>query len=71
MRKIIKIKYHFLVLIVELTLLLLALFLAYNFISMPAKKTTFYLNDNTITTLINTLNEKGYSTYAMDKYVVK
>ncbi|HHD78077.1 MAG TPA: endolytic transglycosylase MltG, partial [Epsilonproteobacteria bacterium] len=64
-------KYHFLVLIVELTLLLLALFLTYNFISMPAKKTTFYLNDNTITTLLNTLNEKGYSTYAIDKYVLK
>ncbi len=71
MRRIIKVKYHLLILIIEITILLLALFLAYNFISMPSKKTTFYLKDNTLETLLNTLDKEGYPTYAIDKYVLK
>ena len=71
MRRAIKVKYHLLVLIIEITILLLALLLAYNFISMPSKKTTFYLKDNTLPTLLNTLDKQGYPTYTIDKYVLK
>jgi len=71
MRRIIKVKYHLLVLIIEITTLLIVFFLAYNFISMPSKKTTFYLEDSNISTLLKTLDKRGYPTYAIDKYVLK
>ncbi len=71
MRRIIKIKYRSLVLIIEIGIFLLLLFIAYNSISMPSKKTTFYLDDNTISTLLKTLEEHGFITYSIDRYVLK
>jgi UPF0755 protein len=52
-------------------LLLVVLFLAYNAVSFPAKKTTFFLKDENISTLLHILDEKGYHTYSIDGYVLK
>jgi len=71
MRRIIKKKYRLLVFTIEVLLLLVVLFLAYNAVSFPAKKTTFFLKDENISTLLETLNEKGYHTYGIDGYVLK
>ena len=70
-RIMLKLKYYLLALNIEIILLILSLLITYNFISMPAKKITFYLSDNNITTLLKTLNQVGYNTYDIDKYLLK
>jgi len=67
MRRLIKKKYRLLVFSIEVSILLVALFLAYNSVSFPAKKTTFYLKDSNVSTLLDTLNKNGYMTYSIDK----
>ena len=71
MKKIIKVKYTLLVLIIEISTLLLVLVLAYNFISMPKKKTTFFLPSSNIDLLLETLDKHGFHTYFIDKYAFK
>jgi len=71
MRSIIKKKYRLLVLTIEVIILCIALFIAYNSIYFPSKKTTFFLKDSNISTLITTLNEHGYHTYSIDRYILE
>ena len=71
MREFIKTKYYLFVFIAEIILLLLLLPVAYNSISMPSAKTTFYLKESTIPTLLETLQKLGYPTYTIDKYVLE
>ncbi len=71
MRRLIKKKYRLLVFSIELCILLVALFLAYNSVSFPTKKTTFYLKDSNVSTLLDTLNQKGFMTYGIDKFVLE
>ncbi len=70
MKRIIQFKYRVLVLLIEVSTILLLLFLAYNFVSMPTKKTTFYLEESNTTSILKTLNKLGYKTYPVDKYVL-
>ena len=70
MKRIIQFKYRVLVLFIEVSTILLLLFLAYNFVSMPTKKTTFYLEESNTTSILKTLNKLGYKTYPIDKYVL-
>ena len=70
MKRIIQFKYRVLVLLIEISTILLLLFLAYNFVSMPTKKTTFYLEESNTTSVLERLNELGYKTYPIDKYVL-
>jgi len=71
MRSIIKKKYRLLVLTIEVVILFIALFIAYNSISFPTKKTTFFLKDSNISTLLTTLNKNGYPTYSIDRYILQ
>ena len=70
MKRIIQFKYRVLVLLIEILTILLLLLLAYNFVSMPTKKTTFYLEESNTTSILKTLNKLGYKTYPIDKYVL-
>ena len=71
MKKIIKVKYTLLVLIIEISILILALILAYNSLTMPKKKSTFFIPSSNINTILDTLDKHGFYTYAIDKYVFK
>jgi len=71
MKKHIVVKYRILVLTIEVIIFLLFVFLAYNYVSVPAKKTTFYLSDSKSSTLLKTLSKHGYNIYTLDKYVLK
>jgi len=71
MKRFIKKKYRLLVFSIEVSIFIVVLFLAYNAVSFPSKKTTFYLKDSNISTLIHTLNEKGYHTYAVDAFILQ
>ncbi len=71
MKKIIKVKYTLLVLIIEISTLLLILILTYNSISMPKKKTTFFLPSSNIDVLLEILNKNGFHTYTIDTFTFK
>jgi UPF0755 protein len=70
MQRIIQFKYRVLVLLIEISILFLLLFLAYNFVSMPTKKITFYLEESNTTSVLKTLNKFGYQTYPIDAYIL-
>jgi len=70
MKRIIKFKYRILVLTIEITTLILIALLTYNFLSIPQKKSTFFLPSSDISTLLKTLNTNGYKTYTLDNILV-
>jgi len=63
--------YYLLLLFLEASILVLLVALIYNMISMPRLKTTFYLPHSDVKTIMKTLNEHGYPTHKIDKYVLK
>jgi len=71
MKKILKLKYHLLVLSAKITTYILIPLFIYNFLLTSPVTSTFYLKDSSAQTLLNTLEDNGYRTYGPDALILK
>ncbi|RLA67849.1 MAG: endolytic transglycosylase MltG [Epsilonproteobacteria bacterium] len=71
MKNIIRKKYHIIVFLLKLSIFLLLTPIVYNYIPVKTGKSTFYLPSSDINSVIDTLENNGYSVWAIDKLMLK
>jgi UPF0755 protein len=71
MKKLIRIKYRILRFLIKVSILLLLIPVAYNFIPVHMGKSTFYIPSSDIDTVIDTLHANGYGVSLIDKLLLQ